>query len=275
MHDFGNNAHIFLTKAVPLSDLRELTKPSVEMVRAAGLLGVTDGDHHPLDVLADAEPAVMVHALADVTRHGGAFEVANDAYDAYFAEVHGIDGPLPPDVVVDRMLRCHGLRGYSLLGRNCEHFASWVRYGHAKSLQADDAKTGAVRGGAAAVGAIVGGAAAVAVGGGAAVAATVAISGGAAVGALAVAAGAEAVKQGKRRKGRSIIPSTVLYSTAAGGLYREVQEEEEEEEEEEGGGGGGGGGDEGPSGATGGGSDKIESEWEARQALASLRENRL
>lgn len=168
--DFGNGAHIFLTKAVPLSGLRRMVKPSVEVLHAAGLL--PDGHYDPLDALAEAEPSVMIHALHDVAR-GGPVEVANDTHDAYFLEVHR-RRPLSPEETVSRLLRCLGLRGYSLLGRNCEHFASWLRYGVAKSMQADDAKTGAARGAAAAVGAVVGGAAAVAAGGVLAVAAAVA-----------------------------------------------------------------------------------------------------
>ncbi|KAK7095351.1 phospholipase A and acyltransferase 3-like [Littorina saxatilis] len=50
--------------------------------------------------------------------------------------------PLPPDCIVGNALTRLGQVGYNVLYQNCEHFASWCRYGEGKSDQADKVLTG-------------------------------------------------------------------------------------------------------------------------------------
>ncbi|XP_076436723.1 phospholipase A and acyltransferase 3-like [Babylonia areolata] len=45
--------------------------------------------------------------------------------------------PLPADRIVGNALMKLGEVGYNVLYKNCEHFASWCRYGEEKSDQAD------------------------------------------------------------------------------------------------------------------------------------------
>ncbi|KAL8562986.1 hypothetical protein ACOMHN_004678 [Nucella lapillus] len=45
--------------------------------------------------------------------------------------------PLPADHIVGNALMKLGEVGYNVLYQNCEHFASWCRYGEGKSDQAD------------------------------------------------------------------------------------------------------------------------------------------
>lgn len=248
--DFGGRAHMFVTKAIPLARLRDMIKPSVELLHG----------YDPLDALADAEPEVMMHTLDAVARNGPV-EVANERYDAYFAEANA-KRPLPPDETVARSLRCLGLRGYSLLGRNCEHFASWLRYGVAKSMQVDAARS-AARSAAAALGAAVGGAAVMATGGAVAVAVAVAVGGGAC---CAVAVAAETT-QGRMRR-RFVPPAIHGGRRSRGSLYLARDGEGVNSSRR----GADGAGD--TCAAMGGGGDSIGSEWEGRQSLAT-RENRL
>ena len=44
--------------------------------------------------------------------------------------------PLPTKEIVERAESKVGEEGYSLLWRNCEHFAHWCRYGEGESIQA-------------------------------------------------------------------------------------------------------------------------------------------
>lgn len=52
--------------------------------------------------------------------------------------------PLPPEQTVARALGCLGQAGYSLIWRNCEHFARWCAVGRHESSQVRDAVKGAV-----------------------------------------------------------------------------------------------------------------------------------
>ncbi|KAK3742770.1 hypothetical protein QZH41_003703 [Actinostola sp. cb2023] len=51
--------------------------------------------------------------------------------------------PLSPKEIVRRALSKVGEKGFSVLWKNCEHFARWCRYGEEKSEQADALKIGA------------------------------------------------------------------------------------------------------------------------------------
>ena len=49
---------------------------------------------------------------------------------------------MPADRIVGNALMKLGEVGYNILYENCEHFASWCRYGEGKSDQADTVLTG-------------------------------------------------------------------------------------------------------------------------------------
>ena len=61
--------------------------------------------------------------------------------------------PLPAEQVRARAARCIGNTGYSLLWRNCEHFARWCAVGRFESPQVRDALAGSVALGLVAAGA--------------------------------------------------------------------------------------------------------------------------
>lgn len=50
--------------------------------------------------------------------------------------------PCPPEEIVTNALAKLGKVGYNVLYNNCEHFASFCRYGIGKSSQADSFLTG-------------------------------------------------------------------------------------------------------------------------------------
>lgn len=251
--DFGGGVHLLVTKAVPFSDLRDMLHPSLEALDALGA-----PNRGALDALEASEPAVTLQPLDAVARESPV-EVANEQYDAYFARTQGL-APFPPKEIVVRALRCLGLTGYSLLGRNCEHFASWLRYGVAKSLQADDAVTGAARGVAATVGATAGGAAAIATGGSFVAAAALALGSAAAV-TMAMAPGSEAMRMNRdpasKQPGQPTQQKVPFWGrcNTRGTLY--------EHEWLQG------------CSRVGKGEDTIGKEWEARQVVVACRENRL
>lgn len=62
--------------------------------------------------------------------------------------------PLPADEVRVRATRCLGHTGYSILWRNCEHFARWCTVGRHESRQVRDALAGTFAVGFAVAGAV-------------------------------------------------------------------------------------------------------------------------
>jgi hypothetical protein len=59
--------------------------------------------------------------------------------------------PLPSEVVVERAMGALGTKKYHILLTNCEHFATWCRYGSKSSTQASRAKSALVALGTAAL----------------------------------------------------------------------------------------------------------------------------
>ncbi|XP_070173541.1 phospholipase A and acyltransferase 1-like [Littorina saxatilis] len=69
----------------------------------------------------DAKAEIRVDSLRDVAGPKRKAELAN-----YLDKKHR---PLPPDEIVERARKRLGQKGYNLLSKNCEHFATWCRYG--------------------------------------------------------------------------------------------------------------------------------------------------
>lgn len=96
-------------------ELRTRKQSAREVLRS--LLGGTDYPGVHLDTL-------------DNVRRSGAISFGDDLEEHAF-----LGRAFPPQAIVERSLSLVGLRGYHLKYNNCEHFATWARYGRGFSDQ--------------------------------------------------------------------------------------------------------------------------------------------
>ncbi|XP_065199331.1 uncharacterized protein LOC135831018 [Sycon ciliatum] len=76
-------------------------------------------------------PVVQISALDDVLGRCSMVTVGDEHYGKVLGK------PFPPQMVVQRALSQVGCRGYQLAVNNCEHFATWAKFGEGYSSQSD------------------------------------------------------------------------------------------------------------------------------------------
>jgi hypothetical protein len=89
----------------------------------------------------DSNWIIYIYSFARQISNGGC-AVSADVELITFIPVCFTFRPLPPDEIVGNALMKIGEVGYNLLYQNCEHFATWCRYGRGNSDQAEIILTG-------------------------------------------------------------------------------------------------------------------------------------
>lgn len=79
--------------------------------------------------LGSMSPCVQVSMLSDVIKRCSTVKVDDDRHQTLLKEVY------PAQAVVERALSMVGCPGYHVAFNNCEHFATWCRYGMGYSKQ--------------------------------------------------------------------------------------------------------------------------------------------
>ena len=76
-------------------------------------------------------PVICVSDIHEVAKGCVAVRIDDNQHEAYLGE------PYPPQAVVQRALSQVGCNGYHVAVNNCEHYATWCKYGKGYSAQSD------------------------------------------------------------------------------------------------------------------------------------------